>query len=38
VIAIITALTPENDQAGTYAPYSLMVNGAEKADGQNPTL
>lgn len=38
VVAIITALTPEDDQAGTYAPYSLMVNGAEMADGQNPVL
>jgi hypothetical protein len=33
VVAIITALTPEDDQDGTYAPYSLMVNGVEMADG-----
>ena len=33
VIAIVTAMTPENDQDGTYAPYSLVVNGAEMADG-----
>jgi hypothetical protein len=38
VVAIITALSPENDQTSTYPSYSLMVNGAEMADGQNPVL
>jgi hypothetical protein len=33
VVAIITGGTPENEQSGEYAPYSLMVNGAERADG-----
>lgn len=33
VVAIVTALSPENDQNGTYAPYSLLVNGTQEADG-----
>jgi hypothetical protein len=33
VYAIVTGGTPENEQSGEYAPYSLMVNGAERADG-----
>ena len=33
VIAIVTGGTPENEQSGEYAPYSLLVNGTEMADG-----
>ena len=33
VIAIITGGTPENERSGEYAPYSLLVNGEESADG-----
>jgi hypothetical protein len=33
VIAIVTGGTPENEQSGEYAPYSLLVNGTEQADG-----
>jgi hypothetical protein len=33
VYAIVTGGTPENEQSGEYAPYSLLVNGTERADG-----
>jgi hypothetical protein len=36
VVAIITALNPENDQANVYPAYSLTLDGVQKADGQNP--
>ena len=30
---MITGGTPEDEQSGEYGPYSLMVNGTERADG-----
>lgn len=31
VVAIVSGVSPDDD--GVYAPYSLMVNGAQRADG-----
>jgi hypothetical protein len=32
VVAIVSAL-PSDEASRTYQPYSLLVNGVEKADG-----